>query len=126
MAEELNKHFSSIADTIRAKIPESDTDFRTSLKNSPAYSFFADHIHTNEVTKIINSLGPKSTGPCSIPNTILKMVLIDISEILAKIFNLSIQTGIFPSVTVSTPKWGQITMIYQTDCLLLINMYKSL
>ena len=31
-----------------------------------------------------------------------------------------------PHVTVSTPKWGQITMIYQTDCLLLINMYKSL
>ena len=92
MAEEFNKHFSSIADTIRAKVPESDTDFRTSLKNSPAYSFFADHIHTNEVTKIINSL-----GPCSIPNTILKTVLIDISEILAKIFNLSIQTGIFPS-----------------------------
>ena len=29
-------------------------------------------------------------------------------------------------VTVSTPKWVQITMIYQTDCLLLINMYKSL
>ena len=31
-----------------------------------------------------------------------------------------------PDVTVSTPKWVQITMIYQTDCLLLINMYKSL
>ena len=29
------------------------------------------------------------------------------------------------SVTVSTLKWGQITMIYLTDCLLLINMYKS-
>ena len=66
---------------IAPKVPESDTDFRTSLKNSPAYSFFADHIHTNEVTKIINSLGPKSTGPCSIPNAILKTVLIDISEI---------------------------------------------
>ena len=79
------------------KFPESETDFRTSLKNSPAYSFFADRIHTNEVTKIINSLGPKSTGSCSIPNTIFKTVLIDISEILAKIFNLSIQTGIFPS-----------------------------
>ena len=97
VAEEFNKHFSSIADIIRAKIPESDADFQTSLKNSPACSFFADHIHTNEVTKIINSLGPKSTGPCSIPHTILKTVLIDISEILAKIFNLSMQTGIFPS-----------------------------
>ena len=97
VAEEFNKHFSSIADTIRAKISESDTDFRTSLKNSPAYSFFAYHIHTNEVTKIINSLGPKSAGPCTIPNTILKTVLIDISEILAKFCNLSIQTGIFPS-----------------------------
>ena len=103
MAEEFNKHFSSIADTIRAKIPESDTDFRTSLKNSPAYSFFDDHIHTNEVTKIINSLGAKSKGPCSIPDAILKTVLIDISEILAKIFNLSIQTGIFPS-TLKTAK----------------------
>ena len=96
VAEDFNKHFSSIADTIRAKIPESDTDFRT-LKNSPAYSFFADNIHTNEVTKIINSLGPESAGPCSIPNTILKTVLIDICEILTKIFNLFIQTDIFPS-----------------------------
>ena len=95
MAKEFNKHFSSIADTIRAKIPKSDADFWTSLKNSLAYSFCADHIHTNEVIKIINSLGPKSAGPCSIPNTISKTVLIDISEILAKIFNLSIQTGIF-------------------------------
>ena len=36
------------------------------------------------------------------------------------------QIDIIQGVTVSTPKWGQITMIYQTDCLLLINMYKSL
>jgi hypothetical protein len=46
--------------------------------------------------KIINSLDiNKSTGPISIPNRILNTVLVDISNILTDIFNISLKTGKF-------------------------------
>ena len=72
-----------------------ENSFAGTLKNSPVNSLFFDEIQANEIVKIINSLKPKADGPYSIPTPILKTFLHKISEILTKIFNLSIQTGKF-------------------------------
>ena len=58
-------------------------------------SLFFEEIQADEIIKIINALKPKAVGPFSIPPKILKSVLAEVAQILAKIFNLSIQTGKF-------------------------------
>ena len=56
-------------------------------------------IHKDEIVKIIRALDKtKSTGPYSVPFQILTTMINDISEILVKIFNLSIECGIFPDM----------------------------
>ena len=94
-SEELNNHFSTIAGKIRRSMTNNSNEnsFAETLKDSPINSLFFEEIQANEIVKIINSLKPKSDGPYSIPTPILKTVLHKISEILTKIFNLSIQTG---------------------------------
>ena len=50
-----------------------------------------------EVLSILNSLNPnKSTGPDDIPTKLLKMCAILIVEPLTKLFNKSLQEGVFP------------------------------
>ena len=96
-SEELNKHFATVAGKIRQSMKNdaNENSFVESLGVSPMNSLFFEEIQPIEVTKIINSLKPKSDGPFSIPTRILKTVLEKISKILTKIFNLSMQTGKF-------------------------------
>ena len=95
-SEEFNKHFSTIADKIRETINVADNDnFNRTLRNSPINSLFFEPIQPDEIKKIINSLKPRANGPVSIPTKILKTVLAQISEILARIFNISLVTGSF-------------------------------
>ena len=95
-SEEFNKHFSTIADKIRETITITDNDnFNQTLRNSPINSLFFEPIRADEIKKIINSLKPKANGPFSIPTKILKTVLAQISEILTRIFNISLITGSF-------------------------------
>ena len=94
-----NNYFTTVADKIRNTIPKTIIKFNQFLKNSPNNSFFFNPISEYEVLKTIKSLDPnKASGPNSIPNKILNLLLIDISDILTKIFNLSFQTGKFISL----------------------------
>ena len=97
VANKFNEFFTSIANSIRDTIPESNKDFRSFLKNRPRNSFFFKPVESHEVMKIIKSLKiNKASGPSSIPPEILKLLLNDISNILAKIFNSSFLSGEFP------------------------------
>ena len=95
-----NNYFTTIADDIRKTIPKTKNKyFKDFLHNSPQNSFFFNAITNNEVIRTIKSLDPnKSSGPNNIPNKILNLLLIDISDILTKIFNLSFETGKFISL----------------------------
>ena len=94
-----NQYFTTIAGKIRKNIPKSRSNFKQTLKNSPQNSFFFSPISNSEVANIIKSLDPKkATGPNSLPNNILILLLNDISNILTNIFNLSLETGQFPTL----------------------------
>ena len=110
-SEELNRHFSTVAGKIRQSMSNNanENSFAETLRDSPINSLFFEEIQTNEVEKIINALKPKSDGPYSIPTQILKTVLHKISEILTKIFNLSIQTGKF----ITPLKMAKVIPIYK-------------
>jgi len=69
------------------------------IKNPNPNSIFLNPSSSLEVFNIIKSLSlNKSSGPHSIPTKILKLFNHDISKPLSFLFNLSFQTGKFPSL----------------------------
>ena len=97
VADEFNIYFTTIADKIRKNIEDSNTNFHDNLKSKNPNSFVFKTIEPLEITKIIKSLKLKSSGPNSIPNRILTILSKQLSTIFSKLFNLSFQTGKFPS-----------------------------
>ena len=75
VANSLNSYFSSVADNVRSRIPESDKHFTYFLKYPNLNIIFLSPTTPEEVQKIINSMSPsKSFGPNRIPSKILKLV----------------------------------------------------
>ena len=98
VANSFNSYFSSVADKIRSKIPESNKHFTSFLKHPNLNSIFLSPVTPEEVQKIIHSMPlSKSSGPNSIPIKILKLVCKEISYPLTELVNLSFSTGQFPS-----------------------------
>ena len=99
ISNSFNDYFTSIADTIRDKIPFSTRSFSSYLKNPVQQSMFISPTDPTEVAECISSLDPnKSPGPSSIPPIILSLINTELSIPLSKIINLSFSTGIFPSI----------------------------
>ena len=68
IAEEFNKHFTSIAKNIEKKLIKPNCDFSKFLKNPNRDSFFITPTTKEEVTSSIKTLkNSKSTGASSIP-----------------------------------------------------------
>ena len=98
VANSFNSYFTSVADTIRSRLPVSNKHFSDFLSQQNPNSVFLSPVTPDEVSKIIQSMSPsKSSGPNSVPIKILKMIYTDISVPIAKLVNLSFQSGIFPS-----------------------------
>ena len=110
LAKEFNKYFTNIAENIKQKIPPTRKNFLQYLDRSNPNSFFFTPVDSTEIATIIKKLDPhKSTCPFSIPNKILHLLIDDISQILADIFNLSLSTGKF----VSKLKTAKVIPIYK-------------
>ena len=98
IAEEFNKHFTSIARNIEKKLIQPNCDFSKFLKNPNRDSFFITPTTKEEVTSSIKTLkNSKSTGPSSIPTKFLKLFQNTLNEPIAFLANLSFSTGIFPT-----------------------------
>jgi len=99
IANSFNKYFSSVAHSIRNKIPPSFKHFSTFLKHPNSSSIFIFPCTPQEVSKCIASFDhKKASGPHSIPMLILKLISQDISIPLSKLINLSFETGVFPEI----------------------------
>lgn len=96
IATEFNKFFTNITTKIREKVPPTKKNFNDFLNQPTRQSFFFSPANSEEIKKIILGLDPKkATGPLSIPNKILRLLITEISDILTKIFNQSLETGKF-------------------------------
>ena len=72
---------------------------------------------------MISSLGSnKSVGTNSIPIKILKTLKDDISSQLADTFNISLSTGIFPTIL----KAAKVVLVYKKDSKLDFSNYRSI
>ena len=113
VANSFNSYFSSVADKIRSKIPESDKHFSSFLKQPNLNSIFLSPATSEEVCKLIYAMpSSKSSGPFSIPTKILKLVATEISFPLADLVNLSFSTGKFPSLL----KLSKVIPVFKKGC----------
>ena len=95
-----NNYFESIPEKRKASISYSHKHFSDFLKHKNQNSFFLSLTNKYEIQNIISSLNSnKSVGPNSIPTRILKLPKNDVSTQLADIFNMSLSTSIFTTIS---------------------------
>ena len=110
IANEINGFFTNIVTKIRENIPPTKKSFTEFLSPPTRQSFFFSPITSQEIVKIIKGLdAKKATGPLSIPNKILIILIEDISVILSSIFNLSLTTGKF----ITSLKTAKVIALYK-------------
>ena len=86
VSEFFNDFFSTIADKVRSKIPFTRHHFSDWLKKSNRNSFFTSPTSPLEVSDILCSLNSrKASGPFSLPNDMISIVLYHLSNILSNI-----------------------------------------
>ena len=96
MANHFNDYFSSIASNLQNKIYNSGKGYENYLKNPNRHCLFVKPTTVDEIVQIISSLSQgKASGPNSLPNEILQMLKTDLAVPLAKILNLSFETGTY-------------------------------
>ena len=97
IANAFNRYFTNIGNQLSNKIPEAQKSPLDYLTTPQRDSFFIHPITPLEIENEIMSLKTnKSTGPFSIPISVLKLLKSVIATPLETIFNESILTGIVP------------------------------
>ena len=92
-----NKHFTTVGAKTEKRIITSDRSFSTYLKNPNGKTFSLYPTTPSEVEGNLKNINiRKSVGPFSISNRILKEFNKLFSIPLSEIFNLSLESGIFP------------------------------
>ena len=125
IANKFNEYFTSLASNLNEQILSNDrvnidpiTSFVQYLSNSVSSSIFLEDTTPLEIVEIINNL--KNGKASDIPIVVLKRPSKLISTILAKLYNNSMQTGVFPSLF----KTGKVSPIYKKDNKALIENYR--
>lgn len=98
-ANHFNEYFSSVGQSLAAKIRSSRFSYRHFLKNSPTFSFYLKPVNSAEIKKMLISLNKnKSTGPNNILTHLLKDHADEFSHPLSILVNNSFRDGVFPSL----------------------------
>ena len=99
IANALNKHFCTVGKKTAAKIGDCSANFASYLKNPVKKSFFFQQIEEHEIITEIKALkGNKSPGHDGIKPSIIKATFEYLVSPLSHIYNLSINSGIFPDI----------------------------
>jgi len=97
IAEYFNNHFSGVAERIDRSIPPATHSFLEYLGNPNPNSMYVTPSTPVEVSSIICNLVNKSTDIRSLPVFIYKYCSDMISPVISMLFNLSLESGIFPT-----------------------------
>ena len=112
IAQELNNYFVNVGSTLVSKLPKSNCIYTDFLNVPIQNSFYCDSISISEILSEINHLKKKkSTGPDVFNFTIVSDIAQQIVLPLQFIYNLSLETGIFPDKL----KVAKIIPIYKKD-----------
>ena len=118
-----NDFFTSVADNVRSTIPATRQHFDKYLRNQNPNSIFLSPTSPEEISKIISTFSPsKSSGPHSIPVRLLKLLLHDISVPISILINLSLESGIFPTLL----KTSKVIPIFKKGSPLDVSNYRPI
>ena len=98
IANEFNSYFSQIGSSLQPEIPTTETHFSSYLPPPMQDSLFVEPLYPFKVINLIRNIKPKrSTDINDISMYLISRCADVIAQPLTYIYNLSIQTGIFPS-----------------------------
>jgi len=92
-----NTYFTSIAGKLENEIPVCNVSPTSYMGNRTTSSFFVRPTTDKDVKSIIGGLKNKSSSLKSVPVFIYKTCASILCPVLAKLFNLSVTSGVFPS-----------------------------
>ncbi|KAI3381283.1 hypothetical protein SNEBB_002555, partial [Seison nebaliae] len=122
IADHMNNYFSNIAENINSNIPETGVDPLSYLQNSPANSMFFGPISKLMCKEAIGELRDTRANVNSISIKIIKKVKDAVAMPIARIINMSFQSGIFPDCL----KTAKITPIHKTGSEKTISNYRPI
>ena len=92
-----NKHFTTVGGKTEKRIPNSNRNFNFYLKNPNGKTFTSYPTTPSEVEDYLKNINiRKSVGLFSMPNSILKEFNKHFSIPISEIFNVSLESGVFP------------------------------
>ena len=107
-----NKHFSSVGHRLRSNLPSSNRHFSEYLRGNYEKSFFFDPVAPAEIEREILPIPlNKAHGLYSCPNHMLRSAGYILSNPLAKLMNLSVISGEYPSKL----KHAKVIPVYKDD-----------
>ena len=112
IANELCNHYSSVGAKLSSTIPAPSIDKFTSVKQITRHrnSLFMTPTSKEEIIRIIENLPNKTSSAFNnLNNLILKSLKHEIVTPLEKIFNLSLETGTFPTLM----KYAEVVPLYK-------------
>jgi hypothetical protein len=99
IVDKFNTYFVNVASNIRSRIPASNVDFTSYLKQPVMDTFFYSDITEQEISVCITNLvTQKKSSQEAINSSVFLPVLGLITKPLAYIYNLSVTTGTFPDI----------------------------
>lgn len=121
LANGFNRYFSSIGTRLTESHPRTSNpmEFMSPWLNE---SFFVDPCEVGEVVKIISSLSNRCSTSDYVPVFIFKYLNEEISPIICKLFNLSVQVGVFPS----SLKIARVTPVFKSGDKSLFSNYRPI
>ena len=123
IAKTFNDYFSSIATNIEKKLIKTNKLYTDYLNQPNQNSIFLSPVMAEEIKTLILSLKiNKAEGPNSIPTKILKLIINEISQPLANIINLSLETGVFPNML----KTAAVIPVHKKSSKLLCSNYRPI
>ena len=117
IANSFNKYFSSLGEQLTPNIPSTNYSFRDFLPPPMAHSVFVEPLTPVSVYNLIKNISPKkSTDNDGLSMYLISSIAEGICAPLSSIYNLSIETGIFPdkltiSKTIIIHKKGSMTLM---------------
>lgn len=125
IANKFNDFFSNIGTELAKQIPnvEPNVTIIDSMPPRNCNSLFLMPCTGAEIIDIVNKLNnSKSTGLDGYKTNVIKYIIDQLATPLANIFNISLQTGIFPEKL----KQAKVTPIHKADDKRLINNYRPI
>ena len=121
IANEFNKHFTSIAKQLEEKLVKSKHKYYKYLKIPNTNSFSISPTNSDEVLSVIKELSNnKSTAPASTPSKFLKLFQTAMSRPISLKAHLSFSTGSFPD----NLKVANVIPVFKKDDRTICNNYR--